>query len=386
MSHTMLPLTEAIRSRGGSVDPAKFQDEAFDLFSIPAYDSQEPEQLHGREIGSTKQLVQEGDVLLSKIVPHIRRCWIVGPNRGKRQIASSEWIIFRSEQLDTGYLRHVLLSDFFHQQFMRTVSGVGGSLLRARPSEVAKITIPCPDLEQQKQIAAILDKAEGIRRQRREALELADKFLRATFLEMFGDPLGNPKGFPVGTIRNVVSEVRYGTSAKADETQGQYPILRMNNLTYSGRMDLTDLKFVDIAEEDRDKYLAQAGDLLFNRTNSKELVGKTAVYREEKPMAIAGYLIRVRTNDKANTSYLSGYLNSAHGKLTLSSMCKSIVGMANINAQELQDIKILIPPRELQDRYEKIVLAVEAKRALHQKAEADANELFEVLSHQLLAS
>ena len=262
--------------------------------------------------------------------------------------------------------------------------GVG--LKHITKGRLEAVEVPLPMLNQQKRIAAILDKADSIRRKRREALTLADDFLRAVFLEMFGDPITNPHNFPVGTIRDLVSDVRYGTSAKADETQGEFPMLRMNNLTYAGAMNYGSLKYVDIAEKDRHKYMALDGDMLFNRTNSKELVGKTAVFRAKQSMAIAGYLIRVRTNEKANTTYLSAYLNSTHGKLTLTSMCKSIVGMANINAQELQNINILIPPKSLQDRYEKIVLAVEAKRSLYHAAENDAVALLDGLSQSLLAS
>ncbi len=91
--------------------------------------------------------------------------------------------------------------------------------------------------------------------------------------------------------------------------------------------------------------------MLFNRINSKELVGKTAVYNQDTPIAYAGYLVRLRTNERANSKYISVFLNSPYGKLTLQGMCKSIVGMANINAQELQDIKIPIPPLPLQNKF-----------------------------------
>ena len=104
--------------------------------------------------------------------------------------------------------------------------------------------------------------------------------------------------------------------------------------------------------------MAKNGDLLFNRTNSKELVGKTAVFDQVEPMAFAGYLIRVRTNEDGNPYYLWGFLNSAYGKHILKSMCKNIVGMANINAQELQDIEVPKPPRQLQNEYESHVKAV----------------------------
>ncbi|EJV5972321.1 restriction endonuclease subunit S, partial [Escherichia coli] len=188
--------------------------------------------------------------------------------------------------------------------------------------------IKLPPFEEQKRIVDLLDKAEGIRQKREQAIKLADDFLRAKFLEMFGTPANNIHRFPKGTIRDLVDSVNYGTSAKASIDSGEYPILRMGNITYQGRWDFTDLKYLDLSVKEKDKYLVKEGDLLFNRTNSKELVGKTAVYEEDRPMAFAGYLIRVRPNSIGNNYYISGYLNSIHGKITLMNMCKSIVGMA----------------------------------------------------------
>ncbi len=250
---------------------------------------------------------------------------------------------------------------------------------------IKEIEIPLPPLAEQKRIAAILDKADAIRRKRQQAIELADKFLRSVFLDMFGDPVTNPKDFPVGTIRDLVDSVNYGTSSKASEIDGEYPILRMGNITYNGDWDFTSLKYIDLAEKEKAKYLVSKGDLLFNRTNSKELVGKTAVYEEDKPMAIAGYLIRVRPNSDGNNHYISGYLNSMHGKETLMAMCKNIVGMANINAQELQDIKILIPPKKYQDQYANIVIATKSKVKKLKQALAEADILFKALSQRAFA-
>ena len=115
------------------------------------------------------------------------------------------------------------------------------------------------------------------------------------------------------------------------------------------------------------------------------LVGKTTVYDLETPMAIAGYLIRVRTNEYANPFYISGYLNSKHGKLTLQNMCKNIVGMANINAKELQKIKILIPPISLQREYGTVV---QEKKLLKDKMLLQSVELdnqFNALSQKAFA-
>lgn len=116
-----------------SVNPADYPGEVFELLSIPAYDRGSAEIALGSEIGSTKQAVQPGDVLLSKIVPHIRRAWVVEPSAGSRQIASSEWIVFRSKEADARYLRHFLVSDGFHR----------GTYQRCCPLEVPALnTLP----------------------------------------------------------------------------------------------------------------------------------------------------------------------------------------------------------------------------------------------------
>ncbi|MEZ9605093.1 restriction endonuclease subunit S [Vibrio sp. 10N.261.55.A10] len=247
---------------------------------------------------------------------------------------------------------------------------------------LTKVQIPLPPLAEQKRIAAILDKADAIRQKRKQAIDLADEFLRSVFLDMFGDPVTNPKGFPLGTIRDLVDTANYGTSGKASETDGEFPVLRMGNITYQGGWDFTDLKYIDLTEKELPKYLVHRGDLLFNRTNSRELVGKTAVYNQDEPMAFAGYLVRVRPNELGNNYYISGYLNSGHGKKVLVGMCKSIVGMANINAQELQDIKILLPPIEIQNQYESLAKSVYEKTMTHKSSSTELELLFNSLSQK----
>lgn len=193
MNWPLVPASELMLKRGGTLNPTKFPDEVFELLSIPAFDRGSVDVVAGAEIGSSKSLVCPNDVLLSKIIPHVRRCWVVPEKRQRRQIGSGEWIIFRDQRFHPQFLKHWLTSDSFHRQFMNTVAGVGGSLVRARPSFVEKIQIPLPPLEEQKRIAAILDKADAIPKKRQQAIELADQFLKSVFLDMFGDPVTNPK-------------------------------------------------------------------------------------------------------------------------------------------------------------------------------------------------
>lgn len=182
----MTTLGDVMVSRGGSLNPSAFPDEEFELYSIPAHDRGGPEVVLGSDIGSSKQIVQSGDVMISKIIPHIRRARVVAPFTGKRQIASGEWIVFRGSTFDPAYLRHFLVSDVFHGQFMNTVAGVGGSLVRARPAQVKSIPLPLPSLPEQRRIAAILDHADALRARRRQVMAHLDALTGSIFNETFG--------------------------------------------------------------------------------------------------------------------------------------------------------------------------------------------------------
>ena len=323
------------------------------------------------------QMLPAGAVLVSSRAPIGNIAIVAKPmctNQGFKSLVPGPTV-------HSAYLYHCMKANSERLQSL----GNGATFKEVSKPIVANFEIPLPPLEEQKRIAVILDKADNLRRKRKQAIHLADDFLRALFLDMFGDPATNPKTWPVGIIRDLVASANYGTSEKADKSTGQYPILRMNNLTYEGRLDLRSLKYVDLDEKIAEKYLAHAGDLLFNRTNSKELVGKTAIYDRKDVMAIAGYLVRVRFNERGNPYFVSAYLNSVHGKATLRAMCKSIVGMANINAQEMQNIPIMVPPASLQEKYAGIVKKTRVMESAYSAADVEAGNLFASLSQKFMS-
>ena len=250
-----------------------------------------------------------------------------------------------------------------------------------RLSDVAKMEIPLPPLPEQRRIADVLDRAEALRAKRRAALAELDELTQSIFLDMFGDPATNPKGWPIRRIGDLLESASYGTSEKSAQT-GEFPVLRMNNITRTGEMDFTDLKFMDLEPAYRDRYLVRTGDVLFNRTNSPDLVGKTGVFRETKPMAYAGYLIRLRLNKDNDPEYLSAFLNTRYSKSMLRGMCKSIIGMANINATEIQKMRIPQPPLSLQREFAGRVAAVERLKAAQRASLAELDELFASLQHR----
>ena len=207
-------------------------------------------------------------------------------------------------------------------------------------------------LQKQAEVARTLDIVAGVISKRQQQLSTLDNLIKARFVEMFGTYPSNEKGWPIGTIRDLVTEVRYGSSRKAAEgDSGKYPYLRMNNITYSGELDLSDTKTIDIPADELDKCTVRRGDLLFNRTNSKELVGKTCVYNRDEQMVLAGFVVRVRLNEKALPEFVSAFMNTSFSKQMLLGMCKAAIGQANINAQELQNIGIYIPPIKLQREF-----------------------------------
>lgn len=176
---------------------------------------------------------------------------------------------------------------------------------------------------------------------------------KSQFIEMFGLPERNTHEYEIGTIGDVVKDVHYGTAKKASE-DGRYIYIRMNNITYDGDLDLTDIKRIDVPKKDLSGCMVQEGDVLFNRTNSKDLVGKTCHFTGDEPMIIAGYIIRLRMNGKVLPEYVSTFMNLDRSKKLLYSMAKGAVGQANINAKEVQSIPIVIPPENVQQEFLKL--------------------------------
>ena len=249
-----------------------------------------------------------------------------------------------SDEIDIKYLYYFLLS----RGLSDTITG------SAQPQIVRQslknVRVIYPNLDAQKRIIYVLGKADELLSIRKQQIAKLDELVKARFVEMFGTFPANPFRWSTGKIQDVVSDVRYGSSRPAVEG-GKYPYLRMNNITYSGKLDLHDTKRIDIPDSELDKCTVRRGDVLFNRTNSKELVGKTCVYNRDELMVLAGFIIRVRVNERIRPEVLSAFLNMDFSKRMLIGMCKTAIGQANINAKELQNIDLYIPPIELQDQF-----------------------------------
>ena len=263
-----------------------------------------------------------------------------------------------------------------HYDFNNVISGSAQPQITRKGMD--KIQIMLGSKHEQIEIVNRLKKVELIIELKKQELQSLDKLIKARFIEMFGVYPANPMGWEIVTIRDVVTDVRYGSSRPAVDG-GKYPYLRMNNITYDGELDLSDIKYIDIPDNELDKCIVRRGDVLFNRTNSKELVGKTCVYDRDGMMVLAGFVIRIRVGECILPEFLSAFLNTDFSKQMLLGMCKTAIGQANINAQELQNIRLYLPPVDLQQRYVRFKTETDKSKVAIQKSLEKTQLLFDSL-------
>ncbi|MCY7103251.1 restriction endonuclease subunit S [Streptococcus oralis] len=226
-----------------------------------------------------------------------------------------------------------------------------------------KTKVNIETIENQNTIVDILDRLEYQIINRNKQISELSNLVKSRFNEMF-----ILNDFSLKRLGELVEEVRYGTSLPAT-LNGKYGYLRMNNITEDGKLNIQNLKYIDIPEKDLEKYVVRKGDVLFNRTNSIELVGKTCIYELNFDMVIAGYIIRIRTNNNIfNSRYLSEFLNFPSTKKFLRNIAKGAVNQANINAKELQDISVPLPPLALQNEFADFVAQVDKSQLAIQKS------------------
>ena len=315
--------------------------------------------------------INNGDVLISWSASLGIYVW----NRGKALLNQHIFkVTFDKSNIDKNYFVYAVRQKLDEMK----KKAHGATMKHIVKKDFDATMIPYPSALEQTRIANNLDKISKIIEHRKKELQLLDNLIKARFVEMFGDPIRNPKGWDVVTIGDIITDVRYGTSKPAVEG-GKYPYLRMNNLTADGHLDLNDLKYIDISDDEIEKCVVRKGDVLFNRTNSIELVGKTAVFDLPEDMVIAGYIIRVRLNGRLLPEVLSQYMNLEALKSILRSMAKGAVNQANINAQELQRIKVYAPDIELQKQFIDMKEQVDKSKVAVQKALDETQVLFDSL-------
>jgi len=276
---------------------------------------------------------------------------------------------------------------------MRAFSA-GSTVLHLNTDLVEDISLPLPPLTEQRKIATVLHTIDQAIEKTGEIIEQTYTVKKALMQDMFhgrhkdfkeynSTPVGEiPSGWSVVTIGDVVQTAQYGISESLSE-EGQYPIFRMNNIE-NGYMIDEPLKYIDLDNKEFKKYRVKKGDILFNRTNSLELVGKTGIYDLEGDHVFASYLIRLQTNDKADPNYLNYYMNSSEAQNRMMDFATKGVSQANINANSIQQVKLPLPSLEEQKKIAKRIRSIDSQIEMNQQYKAQLQRLKSGLTQDLL--
>jgi len=294
--------------------------------------------------------------------------------------------------LDGAFAFYVLYSRIGQEQIRRHFHGLIGGVKR---ENIQDVVIPLPPIPEQRAIAAALRTVQNARDARRRELE-AERERKAALMEdlfargLRGGPqktteIGTvPQGWSVGPLAEGVSQTQYGLSVRGEQV-GQYPILRMNCLS-DGKVSLSGLQYVDLSDKEFEAFRLRHGDLLFNRTNSADLVGKSGLFTADVECVFASYLVRVVVRpDKADPAFLNFYLNYAPTLTRLRGMAARGVSQANINASKLRTLLVPLPPLDEQRDIAEVLTACDAKIAALEAEVALHDELFRALLEELMS-
>jgi type I restriction enzyme S subunit len=265
-------------------------------------------------------------------------------------------------------------------------------------NQISEFEIPLPPLPVQQKIVKILDTIQEAIDIQEKIIEKVKELKKSLMAELFkyGGPsfrkgrklkkteIGEiPEDWEVVRLGEVAKEIIYGISKKG-EKEGKYPILRMNNLE-DGKINCKDLQFVSLESSEFEKFKLEKGDILFNRTNSLDLVGKTALFTLDGDFVFASYLLRIRTiKDQLLPEYLNYYFNFEKTQQDLKSLASRGASQVNISASKLSSFPIPLPPLSEQQEIAEILQTIDQKIEIEKRKKELYEELFKTMLNKIM--
>ncbi|MFQ2116623.1 restriction endonuclease subunit S [Aeromonas veronii] len=313
------------------------------------------------DVEGQKLLVKKGQIIFGK-----RRAY-------QRKVAVADWDCICSahamvleanpKNVIPEFLPFFMQSDVFMNRAVAISEGSLSPTIKWKVLAEQKFLFP--NIEQQPRLLKLLKRAERALRSSESIVKQLLETKTATaysimlegnwYRELFGqDRAVIPEGWKLLTVGDVLNDTQYGLSDSLED-HGRYPVLRMMNIT-NGYVDPNDLKYLDWPKEEASRYILNNGDIVFNRTNSMEWVGRTGIFELDGDYLFASYLIRLVTNEKKLTPYyLTQYLNLPLIQYRLKAYATPGVSQANINPGSLKSLPILVPPLKRVKEVEKVL-------------------------------
>ena len=302
---------------------------------------------------SSAKLNSANSILLAMYGATVGRMAILGVDAATNQAICA--IKPNPEKADLRYVFHALqakVPDFIHR-------AKGGAQPNISQRMIRETEINLPSLEEQKRIAAILDKADSLRRKRAQAIALADDFLRATFLDMFGDPVTNPKGWAenckLSDVAEIVSGITKGRVTKGEELF-DVPYLAVSNVQ-DRFIKLDVVKRIEATKDEIERYKLLKDDLLLTEGGDPDKLGRGALWDGSIENCIhQNHVFRVRVNSELILPvFLNWLVGSQRGKSYFLSAAKQTTGIASINMRQLKAFPLILPPVSLQAAFSEMV-------------------------------
>ncbi len=284
--------------------------------------------------------------------------------------------------LAQNYLWHWLT----HVKPVLALKGRGATFPQVSRSDIASLQIPLPSLDEQKRIAAILDKADQLRQKRRQAIALLDSLTQSIFLEMFGDPVSNPKGWDERCILSDVADIGSGIT-KGRPTRGQatrvVPYLAVANVQERA-LNLKSVKEIAATEDEITRYRIRKDDLLVTEGGDPDKLGRGTLWSDELPEAIhQNHIFRIRfKSHRVSPLFANWLIGSERGKKYFLRSAKQTTGIASINKTQLSNFPMLLPNMDLQMEFAEKSRNVACMQAKLNKTNILSDSLFFSLQHR----
>lgn len=317
--------------------------------------------------------LEPGDILLTEAsgsADHVGKAAVWMGDAGDYAFQNTLLRVRPGDSVAIRYLYHYFRWARSSGALLGASRGVGIKHLGQAALSALQLSIPA--LVEQERIAEILDQADVLRTKRRDQIALLDSLPQAIFHEMFED-----QQVATQALSSHVVSAQIGLDRAAADQSPSKPLeyVKMDSITSSGRLDLSRLTRVSASEEEVRRFSLADGDLILNTRNSRELVGKTAVYRGRARL-YNNNILRLRLTDDLLPEYLHGYLWSRPGRDALESVKSGTTNVYAVYQKDLLNLRVPVPRVEAQSAYRVALAGVEHQRELFSSELAEADSLF----------